>query len=137
MNSLYNIFQNEKERNPDMTVYYNKQTNSISYRNEEGTLTALFRGENEYFYFKSPNKKPEEMQTNIGDTEHGASVEIGVRNKDGNIERFSGNTNWDIDKYIADSTFATAIKNVKAEIDKSHGLTPEHGSTRPKSNIER
>lgn len=50
-----------------MTVYYNKQTNSISYRNEEGTLTALFRGENEYFYFKSPNKKPEEMQTNIGD----------------------------------------------------------------------
>lgn len=67
MNSLYNIFQNEKERNPDMTVYYNKQTNSISYRNEEGTLTALFRGENEYFYFKSPNKKPEEMQTNIGD----------------------------------------------------------------------
>lgn len=31
MNSLYNIFQNEKERNPDMTVYYNKQTNSISH----------------------------------------------------------------------------------------------------------
>ena len=50
-----------------MTVYYNKQMNSISYRNEEGTLTALFRGENEYFYFKAPNKKPEEMQTNIGD----------------------------------------------------------------------
>lgn len=73
----------------------------------------------------------------VRDTEQGASVEIGVRNKDGNIERFSGNTNWDIDKYIADSTFATAIKNVKAEIDKSHGLTPEHGSTRPKSNIER
>lgn len=73
----------------------------------------------------------------VRDTEQGASVEIGVRNKDGNIERFSGNTNWDIDKYITDSTFATAIKNVKAEIDKSHGLTPEHGSTRPKSNIER
>lgn len=67
MNSLYNIFQNEKERNPDMTVYYNKQSNSISYRNEEGTLTALFRGENEYFYFKFPNKKPEEMQTRFGD----------------------------------------------------------------------
>lgn len=99
---------------------------TAEYRNDEQ------RGERILMVSHSSN-----AAVTIRDTDKGASVEIGLRNKEGNIERFTGNTNWDIDKHISDSTFATAVKNVKAEIDKSHGITPEHGSSRPKSDVER
>lgn len=60
MNKLFDIFQNEKTRNPDMTVFYkdNNGLKYLSYKNDEGVLTVRF-GENgkEDFYFKNADEK--------------------------------------------------------------------------------
>lgn len=56
MDNLFNIFEREKKNNPDLTVHYNKFSNSLDYSNENGVLTVLFNpdGNNgcEEFYFK-------------------------------------------------------------------------------------
>lgn len=60
MNKLYDIFQNEKKRNPDLTVFY-KDNNSVkylSYSNDEGTLTVKFGDKNkEDFFYKQVGEK--------------------------------------------------------------------------------
>ena len=45
--SLYDIFEMEMKRNTDRNVslFFNKNKNSISYINEQGTLTVVFRSE--------------------------------------------------------------------------------------------
>lgn len=56
MDSLYNIFQREKNRvGDDMTVFYNKNKNSLQYKNDKGTLTVLFKPEEraEDIYYRS------------------------------------------------------------------------------------
>lgn len=56
MDSLYNIFQREKNRvGDDMTVFYNKNKNSLQYKNEKGTLTVLFKPDEraEDIYYRS------------------------------------------------------------------------------------
>jgi len=60
MNKLYNIFQNEKSRNPDLTVFYkdNNDVKYLSYSNDEGTLTVKFgEKEKEDFYYKKIGEK--------------------------------------------------------------------------------
>lgn len=37
MNTLYNIMKWEKERNPDMDMYYSEKKKSLQYKNKEGT----------------------------------------------------------------------------------------------------
>lgn len=54
---LYDVFQNEKNRYPDMTIFYNDKASEIQYSNSEGTLTVKFgRDENnknmEQIYFR-------------------------------------------------------------------------------------
>lgn len=54
---LYDVFQNEKKRYPDMTIFYNDKAQEMQYSNSEGTLTVTFgRDENnknlEQFYFR-------------------------------------------------------------------------------------
>lgn len=62
MNKLYNIFDNERKRYPDMTVFYregnDRMEKSLSYSNDDGRLTILF-GKNgeEDFYFRKPDEK--------------------------------------------------------------------------------
>ena len=60
MNKLYDIFMNEKKRNPDMTIFYkdNNGQKYLSYSNNEGTLTVKF-GEKgkEDFFFKEAGEK--------------------------------------------------------------------------------
>ncbi len=61
MNKLYDIFEREKENNPNVTVHYNKFRQSLDYSNDNGVLTVLFNPEKdgerqegcEEFYFKS------------------------------------------------------------------------------------
>lgn len=56
MNTLYNIMKREKERNPDMDIYYSEKKKSLQYKNHEGTLTVLFRDDGlEDFYFREKN----------------------------------------------------------------------------------
>lgn len=57
MDNLYDIFQREKERvGNDVTIFYNKNKNTLQYKNEEGTLTVKFKPEKgaESFYYR-PN----------------------------------------------------------------------------------
>lgn len=58
MNKLYNIMKREKERNPDMDIYYSEKKKSLQYQNKEGTLTVLFRDDGlEDFYFRRNNDR--------------------------------------------------------------------------------
>lgn len=60
MDSLYNIFQREKERVGDeFTVFYSENRNSMQYKNEVGTLTILFQPEegSEKMYYRSNDEK--------------------------------------------------------------------------------
>lgn len=60
MDKLYNIFQREKNRvGDDMTVFYNKNKNTLQYKNESGTLTVLFKPEEraEDIYFRPGGTK--------------------------------------------------------------------------------
>lgn len=64
MNSLYNIFKNEKQRNPDMTVYYrDNKVKKLCYRNNDGTMEINFKYntdkkcELENMYFTPVNEK--------------------------------------------------------------------------------
>jgi hypothetical protein len=57
---LFDCFNAEKKRHPDMSIYYRKKSDnndaSIRYMNEEGVLTVLFSEQgNEDFYFRRPN----------------------------------------------------------------------------------
>lgn len=63
MDSLYNIFQREKNRvGDDMTVFYNKNRNFLQYKNENGTLTVLFKPKEraEDIYYR-PNDATEQV----------------------------------------------------------------------------
>lgn len=58
---LFECFKAEKERHPDMSIFYRKKSEkndaSIRYINENGVLTVLFNEQgNEDFYFKKPNE---------------------------------------------------------------------------------
>lgn len=58
---LFDCFNAEKERHPDMSVYYRKKSEnndaSIRYHNDDGVLTVFFSEQgNEDFYFKKPDE---------------------------------------------------------------------------------
>lgn len=58
---LFDCFNAEKNRHPDMSIYYRKKSEnndaSIRYMNDEGVLTVLFSEQgNEDFYFRRPNE---------------------------------------------------------------------------------
>lgn len=64
MNNLYNIFQNEKQRNPDMTIFYrDNKTKSLCYRNQDGVFEVNFKYDEESriekntIYFKKSGEK--------------------------------------------------------------------------------
>lgn len=64
MNSLYNIFKNEKQRNPDMTIFYrDNKSQKLCYKNDEGILEINFKYntdkkcEFENLYFTPANEK--------------------------------------------------------------------------------
>lgn len=42
MNKLYDIWDRERKRHPELTVSYNQNNNTLSYRNDEGRLTVFF-----------------------------------------------------------------------------------------------
>lgn len=57
---LFECFNAEKTRHPDMSIFYRKQSEkndaSIRYMNDEGVLTVLFNNKGvEDFYFRRPN----------------------------------------------------------------------------------
>lgn len=58
MNKLYNIMRREKERNPDMDIYYSQKNMTLQYINKEGTLTVSFEKDGlEDFHYRSANDK--------------------------------------------------------------------------------
>lgn len=113
MNKLYNIFKNEKERNPDMTVFYregnDKMENSLSYSNDEGKLTILFRkGGIEEFHFRKPDEK------GLGDIVQ----TLYNKGKDGEMPHI--NSLFDLPKRFREIAQSYQYERKEIGIDKGH-----------------
>lgn len=80
MDNLYDIFQREKNRVGDeMTVFYNKNRNTLQYKNDEGTLTVQFKPEKgaENFYFRPNTEERVGIGTLVQENfENGSSVKF-------------------------------------------------------------
>ena len=80
MDNLYDIFQREKNRVGDeVTVFYNKNKNTLQYKDNEGTLTVQFKPEKgaENFYYRPNTSERVGLGTLVQENlENGTSVKF-------------------------------------------------------------